>query len=388
MFMASALLVSVAQAQLTTFNWTGAVDQFWDKAENWNPEQVPNKINSSVVKVETSQGLTNGYSLQMGKSKSAHTLYVNLSRFALTASNSKTLRIGSGGKIHFDKKYTGSGATGNAFSSTSVKHRIWISGRERMTLRNDGSGIPAFNFASLQNDNLGAGDLLFVFEGTGSWLFRKPAYLGRQALAAGSETDSPNAVSIELAEDQFSGVISYQAERPMQVAAIKIGSGTLRLEDSVINIDEGGEGVLVYPKGRFSGSGEVNGPFAVAGELDVGYAADPAQLKFSSKLFLANSAKVTLRIFGNNADSIVLSGQNQSLTLGGTLELQAIRVPDKDASWQIIKADTAAEGAFKAVNMRTDAFQTADNGSSWTFAGNGGLWQLDSKSGVLSFSKR
>lgn len=355
---AATLLLGLAGGISTGYaaeaTWIGGADHLWGNNANWSPNTNPNNFTTEVIVSQTT-GLNSGYAMQLDSSKGIKSLSVNLARFSLVAANTKTLRFSeTGGAILFGSAYAAVGSNGFAFSSTSTAHRIYLSAKGDLLLRNDGTGEVGFNYANLQNDNSTTANSTFSFEGQGDWNFGTNSYLGRQTIAANSEFNVAYEVSIHLkgGANAFTGVLTYGATRAAELKDLTVGSGTFKLNNSTVNLSGSasiGAGGTLAGKGTLNGVTRVSGtiaPESGVGELQTGDLTIASGGTLAIGLGRTGGIAGSSRVKANGTVSLE-SGSNLRLTLASGVD-----APEEGDLFFILinGGSVATNGSFTKLN--------------------------------------
>lgn len=379
LFSASVVLFCTALSA-ETFNWNGSADTFfWSDAGNWAQNAEPDS-ETADVRLEVPNSLSGDYGLRLDENRLVRSLYFNLARNALIASNTRTLQLAHMGSITLGSKFSGTGANTSAvvFTSTSASQRLRLSALGDLTLRNDGTGNASFNAAHLFNDSAATTDSTFTFEGAGNWRFMPNSYVGRQTTDNGG-ANAPHGVSLALA-DNFTGTLVYDALLTAGLKSLRVNNGTL-VVNTQMQLADGGQ---INLGGTLSGTGTLIGDLQVSGKLMPSAPGGTSTvLTIDGNLSLTADSHLSLRILSTGqADQIIVTG---ALSAAGILNIDNQYPGVEFSNVLLYDGFTAITGNFSAVILNAEGLEYQGDGL-WSGNINGYTYNFDTMTGMLSAS--
>lgn len=358
-------------AEAQTYTWAGATNA-WSTASNWEGGVVPPNALASEVVFNNTSGSSNGNILFMG-SQRIGSLTVNTSRFGLIAGQSRDLSIGDAtqaGRVTLTSTFTEDSLVFSA-GATPMMNVLFSN---EIVLKNEGTGLASFGRARLMNRSDGTQEGIIRFQGSGSWAFSAPSYLGKHTSGNTQET---KVVLDGSAGSVFTGTVHYGATAAMDVSSLEINSGTFQLGNSTIKASSG---IVVGSLGTLSGSGSIEGNLLVDGNLATYSDVGTAVLNVDGDVTLANTATTSLRVIGESAvDAIVGSGG--ILTLDGIFVIDV--VPQEIAGVVLYSGFDSIAGDFTSVLIGDTALEQTGVGE-WGGFVDGYQWSFISTTGQLS----
>lgn len=388
------LTLSTLTLHSATVTWDGGASDGgnWNSAANWSSDGVPSVTDDVVV--NTGVNMPSSRRLSVNATATIQSLTSGHTNLVIRASGgSRTLTIGASdtsgaSSITMNAKHTIT--TEYSFTSTGGGNLLYVEFGHQITLTNTNTSEISFTNARLQNSSTSTGTDTIFFAGSGNWAFLNTAATNSNNSSALRKNSTTATLDVELksgGSDAFTGTLRYASTEAMNADNIRVNSGTLFLEDSVITTtgNTTGTGLIVGSGGSFAGAGIVSGSATIDGKLDVGTTASTRKFTFSDGLTLQTNARTYLDIT-NTAIFDSISLNDRQLIADGALLLTIDNIGNtaNGDSWALFTDLAGVSGSFVSVSINGQTL--TQNSGVWSSTFGQLVANFDQSTGILSFA--